>query len=357
MTPFSNHASNSTDEERNAWRRAQALHVRLRAAVLADDAVEIASALAAGADANAQRSGSRTIVLMDAAAAGHLDCVEILLPASEIDARDRLNSTALMHAAHAGRLACVERLLQAGADPLLRDRFGMTALMRAAKADNLPCAQILLPVSDPKAIDHFGHTALMYSADTPNSATAWCLPLLLPVSDVRARSSWAATIHIFAALRNNFGALRALFALGAPIDWLARDSQGLDALAAAALTEALGPEGGPESLETLLCARKNDFLAPSWDANALFEKTLAAGHWACLDILATGADVDPALVALAFMGENRLKMPRWMARQERDEIGAAAFIGEKPAQSNASGVLDSDARFEDPSLPRAPHRL
>lgn len=61
---------------------------------------------------------------------------------------------------------------------------GFTALMLACKQGRLDCAQILLPLSDPKARAADGRTALILCAHLGHLD---CLELLLPVSEPEAR--------------------------------------------------------------------------------------------------------------------------------------------------------------------------
>jgi len=92
----------------------------------------------------------------------------------------------LMVAAHAGSVDCVERLMGWG-DPAGRDARGCTPLMAAALRGHAEAVRALLPHSDPiLAKDQNGYTALMMAA---NNAREECVLDLLPHSDVSAKGS------------------------------------------------------------------------------------------------------------------------------------------------------------------------
>jgi len=126
-----------------------------------------------------------------AAAGGHLDCVEFLLPPADalggvrIDAkraviRDKeAGWSALMLAATRDNLACVEALLP-WSDPRQASERGKTALMLAAERGDLAATRLLLPGSDPRVLDSEGHSALSRALSRGH---AECAALLLPVSD------------------------------------------------------------------------------------------------------------------------------------------------------------------------------
>jgi hypothetical protein len=89
--------------------------------------------------------------------------------------------TALMLACVEGEESLAEVLLPLS-DPRASDRDGETALMLASFG-HPACVELLLPVSDPKAQDADGWTALMWAA---SSGSPRCIELLLPHSDAGA---------------------------------------------------------------------------------------------------------------------------------------------------------------------------
>lgn len=64
--------------------------------------------------------------LMVACAERRLECVELLIQNSDVDARDEWGNTALLVAAAAGNIRAVEMLIKAGADGSVKNAAGMT---------------------------------------------------------------------------------------------------------------------------------------------------------------------------------------------------------------------------------------
>lgn len=97
--------------------------------------------------------------LMCAAESGSLPCLEFLLPASDVEARDAFGLGALEFAAKGRSMAMLERLLGLGLSP--DSRMGPTPLMVAAERGILELVERLLDVCDPLA-EHprDGQTAL-----------------------------------------------------------------------------------------------------------------------------------------------------------------------------------------------------
>jgi hypothetical protein len=118
--------------QRKRHPKASAMEGVIFEAALNDLPDTLALALSQGGDGLAQDDFGNTS-LMSAAAYGHLECVQLLLPASDPD--------------------CVN------AD-------GETALMWAVKNLNHDCAGILAPVSDTALLCHQGASALVHAAAT-----------------------------------------------------------------------------------------------------------------------------------------------------------------------------------------------
>lgn len=107
----------------------------LSEAIRANDAAGIATAIAAGADANGFDAEFRTPLITLAALVGNVDVTRVLLDAgADPEARGDDGRTPLHAAAFAGRLPIVQLLLDAGADPTKRGPDGGSPL-DSTKAD------------------------------------------------------------------------------------------------------------------------------------------------------------------------------------------------------------------------------
>ncbi|MFD2784536.1 ankyrin repeat domain-containing protein [Hymenobacter rubripertinctus] len=113
---------------------------KVYAAVAKNQPAEVATLLAAGADANApveMMPGFPTTFLIIAASNGHLDVVKALLKnKAQIDKTDSFAMTPLMAAAANGSLDVVEFLLASGANPKARDKDGKDVLAAAKEGEN-----------------------------------------------------------------------------------------------------------------------------------------------------------------------------------------------------------------------------
>lgn len=138
--------------------------------------------------------------LMWAAAKGHLDCVRVLLPHSDPEARDSRGQTALMHAALRGHSEIVQELV-AVSDPDARaqGRSGMTALMFAVSEGRSSCVDILLAHGNPRMKSSNGDTLAMVALSSYGNffeegyrlwfdPTAKDIERALPFSDLEARN-------------------------------------------------------------------------------------------------------------------------------------------------------------------------
>ena len=119
---------------------------------------------------------------------GHVACVEMLLPLSDLAAVDSSKSTALHRAAQSGAPKNVELLLAAGARADARDTMGRTPLSRAILSENESLAKVglLLPASDAKNTDDRGMAPLALAARRRDSDAVERLRALLPLGDLDA---------------------------------------------------------------------------------------------------------------------------------------------------------------------------
>lgn len=127
------------------------LNHRFHTAIFANDERALSALLQEGADPEAftdDETGPELNALMMAAKRGAPAMVEILLSASNPQARNAYGVSALQWAAIGGCALCVSLLLAAGIDPNSLDRRGENALMDAAGLRNIDCVEILLPLTD-----------------------------------------------------------------------------------------------------------------------------------------------------------------------------------------------------------------
>ncbi|WP_321868105.1 ankyrin repeat domain-containing protein [Paraburkholderia tropica] len=107
------------------------------------------------------RDGSGRTPLILAAQARSIECVRLLLPASDPNACDADRRTALMWAAEgadAQSVDCLNELLPTS-DAGKRDRRGRTALLLAASVGSPAAVDVLLPFSDLSDVDKAGRSA------------------------------------------------------------------------------------------------------------------------------------------------------------------------------------------------------
>ncbi|ABO55008.1 ankyrin repeat domain-containing protein [Burkholderia vietnamiensis] len=135
--------------------------------------------------------------LMFAADKGHLDCVNLLLPHSDLLSESAFGFSSLVCAALEGHVDCVEAILAAaGPAAAAPNDKGFTALMGAAMGGSAAAVNALLPVSDAKLADHEeGMTALMFAA---RAGQAEAVEALLPQSDPQAVDSTGRTALLWA---------------------------------------------------------------------------------------------------------------------------------------------------------------
>jgi len=144
----------STEKPKNekSWR-----HLRALLNKKSIDRVALIHELRACGASVKERDRNGDTALMLAAQAQDADCVELLLPLSDVGAKNNRGETALMHAAGAG--IAVMKLLLPRSDPKSVSRNGRSALMFAVGATNLECVNALLPVSDVLAMNNKGADA------------------------------------------------------------------------------------------------------------------------------------------------------------------------------------------------------
>jgi ankyrin repeat protein len=136
----------------------------LNLAARRDEAAELLLLLQSGEDPVARTGARGATPLIEAAIAGSVSCVRLLLPFSDLSARDNFGRTALVASARCHKAECVRLLLDAGSDPLAVDRDGWSALMWAADDGLVEVFKLLLPLSDLEVKDTFGQNALAVCA-------------------------------------------------------------------------------------------------------------------------------------------------------------------------------------------------
>lgn len=132
---------------------------------------------------------SERTALMLACSRGHVECVKLLLPASDPLATDAHGQTALHIAAKHGQLGAVALLATIEA-ARARDSHGVTALMRAAQSGCFESVEALLAVSDPFDVDEDGRDALMWASKkrmAPEIGVSPAVRLLAQRSNLRGR--------------------------------------------------------------------------------------------------------------------------------------------------------------------------
>jgi len=127
----------------------------------------------------------RNTLLMSAAMNDAPDVLRLLLPKSDVNAKNSTHDTALMLAAGNSSADCVEILLAAGANPDAFNQEGQDALMRAATHHHSQASlRALLKAANPRRIDAHGKNALMLAIDY---GVLHAVQALIPVSDLSLR--------------------------------------------------------------------------------------------------------------------------------------------------------------------------
>lgn len=122
-----------------------------------------------------------------AASRGTAADIELLVPGSQIDARDVDDNTPLILAAMSGSAEGCSALLRLGADPAARCEMGFDALGWAAKMGQADACKALMPCCDPKTRDERGMTPLMLAATSRYPGALEAAMALAPSSELGAR--------------------------------------------------------------------------------------------------------------------------------------------------------------------------
>ena len=186
--------------------------------------------------------------LNEAAKAGRIDILELLLPHCDANAvSDEYSpATALMDAVNSNQLECAKWLLK-NSDPKAGNLNGDTALMAAAVKNDRKMVDLLLPVSDANARNSKGGTALMQAAKYRRLD---CLLALLPVSnpDLKNEEGNSAFFVVSHACRKDSSHSRSLMAvdclsaLASVTDSKATDAEGNTMLSSMAAMSLGYPE-------------------------------------------------------------------------------------------------------------------
>ena len=192
----------------------------------------------------------RVAALVDAAYAGHVDIVRVLLDSGvETDARMSDGTTPLKAAAQAGRIAVVRMLLDAGAAVDARNENGATALVDAAFA---------------------GHVLILHQLREAGA-------------DLNAKLKDGSTALMAAAVAGHDDVVRLLIEWGADVNATARNG-------ATALNEAAYP--GHDSIIRLLLAAGSDVNGGRDRGWTALTGAVVGGHLELVRVLlAAGADV------------------------------------------------------------------
>jgi ankyrin repeat protein len=197
-----------SQEQEVAKRRRGELAVALRRAITADNDAAAELALAEGADARARDEEGRD-ALMLAARRGSEAIARRLLPLCDAKAVDFERASALMHAARCSP-ACVELLLGAS-DAQARNQSDESALAIAARQGLAQGVRALLPASDPMEVDRWGATPLMRACA---SGAAECVEILLGASEIDAQDGMGDTALSWAAKAGDARAVALLLEAG-----------------------------------------------------------------------------------------------------------------------------------------------
>ena len=241
--------------------------------------------------------------LMDAASAGELKAVEVLLAkGADVNAQDKFGGTALVYAARGGHTEVVRSLIAYGADVNARDTRG-TGLHKAARNGYLDVVRLLLAHdAEIDAKDYDSQTALIVAV--LRGRTDVVLELLRQGADPNAKRRGARQVSALetAVIYRNSLAVTALLAKGADLDQYGASALVLSAKA-----------GLTDIVQILLDSSVNVDAADAWGKTAL-HRASAAGRTDIVNVLlASGADVDsvdrsgstPLMTALA-KGQNSI---------------------------------------------------
>ncbi len=231
-----------------------------------------------------------SLKLIAAVRAGNLEQVtSTLAENANPNSRDEKGETPLLLAAQAGNAAIVEKLLAAGAFPYLRSTYGRSPIVEAADKGHTDVVKLLLPKKwEKKFTDSFGRTPLIAATENGN------LDMMKMLIDSKAlvddQQNTGGTALMAATARGNLEAMRLLLAAKAKPE--IRDRYGRPAiyhacvngkdaalallLKGANITRLKDAEGKTPLAATIdaLCVLKDDMLAPRM---GILDTLLAAG--------------------------------------------------------------------------------
>jgi len=306
---------------------------------------ECVSILAPISDANARTMISGWSALGEAIRAGKDDCAKILLPLTDLAARQADDGmTLLMLAAKSGRPEWAKKLLP-GSDFCAVDAKGNTALMHAADALAVDCAFMLAPLGDANAIDKTQkRTALMMAigkSSVDAAKAAQCVKALLPFSNLEIRDGLDETALMQAARHGTVEIVRALLPA---CDARAATRDGVTALMIATQNPA------PDSLDKVLALiGASDLKAATRREKTAFHIAVENESWEKADALNECVSLPVALNATK-KGQKSGKMPRLAARVEalaiKKEIAAVSGVdkNDTPKAKSTTARADIDKK-------------
>ena len=230
----------------------------------------VRSLLDQGANPNARYGGDDTTVLMEASAANLRDVVQLLCEqGADVNAKDRIGSTALHYAVSTGDSAVVKLLLEEGAKTEATDNIGETALIGAVNYGQDSIAIILLQAgASASAANPKGQTALASAARSGNADMAKIL--LDGGADLESTDNDGSTPLFEASSGDKVETVRILVAARAKLD--ARNVSGATPLILTA------KQGNRASMEVLLDAGAN-IDAQDDDGNTAVMEIYRLIHW------------------------------------------------------------------------------
>ena len=145
---------------------------------------------------------------------GHIDCARALINAGAcVNSQRKDGSTTLHIASGKGQLQVVTELLKAGANIILQNTFGETLLMAASCKNHMHIvAELLKSECAPLNTNDLGLTALHMASQEGHIE---CLRLLLPVSNINSKTNSGDTPMMLACVSGQEHCLRELLYAGA----------------------------------------------------------------------------------------------------------------------------------------------
>jgi len=187
------------------------------AAIRSGDTAAVSRLLQGGADVNMKDRRGGATPLMNAAAVGSLETMQLLIEkGADVNARSAGNATALMWAAT--DLAKVRLLVEKGADVNATSELGHTPLMLSAMSDNSSAIVRLLLErgADPKPVARADKVTALIAATRGNDLES--IRQLSANGNVNAADLAGMTPLMNAAAHGNLAAVKLLVALGANVN-------------------------------------------------------------------------------------------------------------------------------------------